>query len=78
LSYTLHPGAERDLDVALTFYKAQAAPSIARRFWGEFERAANLLVENPGSARRSRKVAGSFRYMCFLIRSSTEEPGKIS
>jgi plasmid stabilization system protein ParE len=46
--YWLHPEAEQDIADALDFYAAQAGPEIAKRFLGEFERVANLLVEHPG------------------------------
>lgn len=47
MSYSLHPDAERDIADALDFYAAQAGPLVARRFLGEFERVAALLVERP-------------------------------
>ena len=48
MSYSLHPGAERDIADALDFYARQAGPLVAQRFLGEFERVAELLVEYPG------------------------------
>jgi len=48
MTYSLHPGAEQDVDDALNFYNEQAGPVIATRFLAEFERVANLLVEHPG------------------------------
>jgi toxin ParE1/3/4 len=44
----LHPGAEQDLAEAAAFYEAEASPVIAARFISEFERAANVLLANPG------------------------------
>ena len=48
MSYTLHRGAELELADALRFYRREAGRAIAARFLEEFERVANLLVENPG------------------------------
>jgi plasmid stabilization system protein ParE len=48
VTFSLHPGAELDIADALDFYTEQAASFVARRFLSEFERVANLLVENPG------------------------------
>lgn len=48
MSYSLHPGASDDLDLALTYYGLRAGPLIARRFYEEFERVARVLVERPG------------------------------
>lgn len=47
MSYTLHPGAERDIADALDFYTEQAGPLVAQRFLNEFERVAALLVRHP-------------------------------
>lgn len=48
LTFSLHPGAERDIADAMDFYVEQAGPLVAQRFLSEFERVAELLVENPG------------------------------
>jgi toxin ParE1/3/4 len=48
VTWSLHPGAEQDIADALDFYTEQAGPLVARRFFNEFERVANLLVEYPG------------------------------
>ena len=48
MTWSLHPGAEQDIADALDFYTEQAGPLVARRFFNEFERVANLLVEYPG------------------------------
>ncbi len=45
MTYSLHPGAERDVADALDFYYEQAGPLLAMRFLEEFERVAKLLVE---------------------------------
>jgi len=48
VSFTLHPGAERDLGEAARFYTKEAGRGVAERFLDEFERVAALLVANPG------------------------------
>ena len=48
MSFTLHPGAERDLGEAARFYTKEAGRGVAERFLDEFERVAALLVANPG------------------------------
>lgn len=47
MSFSLHPGAERDVADALDFYKDHAGPVVAGRFLAEFRRVASLLVEHP-------------------------------
>lgn len=47
MTYSLHPGAERDVADALDFYGEQAGPAVAKRFLEEFEHIARLLVEHP-------------------------------
>lgn len=47
MTYSLHPGAERDLGEALDFYADQAGQAVARRFIDEFERVVALLVMHP-------------------------------
>ena len=47
MTYSLHPGAERDIAEALDFYSEHAGPAVAARFLEEFERVAKLLVEHP-------------------------------
>jgi len=48
VTYSLHPGAEQDIADALDFYAEHAGSVVAQRFFSEFERVANLLVEYPG------------------------------
>lgn len=48
MTYSLHRGAERDLAEAARFYRREGGRAVAARFLGEFERIAELLVENPG------------------------------
>ena len=47
MTFSLHPGAEKDVAQAIDFYSKQAGPKVAARFLEEFERVANLLLENP-------------------------------
>ena len=47
MTYSLHPGAERDIANVLDFYKEQACLAVAERFLEEFERVAKLLIEYP-------------------------------
>ncbi|TPW18018.1 MAG: Plasmid stabilization system protein [Halothiobacillaceae bacterium] len=44
MTYSLHPGAERDVADALDFYSEHAGSAVAKRFIEEFERIAKLLV----------------------------------
>jgi plasmid stabilization system protein ParE len=48
LTYSLHPEAEQDIADALDFYSKEAGRLVSQRFFSEFERVANLLVEHPG------------------------------
>ena len=48
MTYSLHPDSEQDIADALDFYAEQAGSIVAQRFFSEFERVANLLVEHPG------------------------------
>ena len=46
--YTLHPGAESDLDAACRRYKEKACGLLIARYPDEFDRVASLLVRAPG------------------------------
>ncbi len=48
MSYTLHPGAEQDIEEALDFYTEQAGLAVAERFLEEFGRVVELLQVHPG------------------------------
>ena len=48
MTYSLHPGAERDIADALDFYAQEAGLLVAQRFLDEFERVVRLLVTHPG------------------------------
>jgi len=48
VTYSIHPGAERDIADALDFYTERAGLLVAQRFLDEFERVAKLLVTHPG------------------------------
>ncbi len=47
MKVTLHPGAERDLLEAASFYEREGSPALAARFVAEFKRMAILLAEQP-------------------------------
>jgi plasmid stabilization system protein ParE len=47
VSYSLHPKVESDLREAAEYLSKHASARTAARFLVEFERVANLLVENP-------------------------------
>ena len=48
MTYSLHPGAERDIADVLDFYSEQAGSMVAKHFLEKFERVAKLLVEHLG------------------------------
>jgi plasmid stabilization system protein ParE len=48
MKYTLHPGADRDLDEACLHYRRSASGLVVVRFLDEFERVARLLAREPG------------------------------
>ena len=48
ISYTLHPGAVRDLDEACCWYKEKASGRLIARYLDEFDRSARLLAQEPG------------------------------
>ena len=48
MTYTLHPGAELDLDEACGRYRKNASGRVVVRFLDEFDRIAGLLAKEPG------------------------------
>ena len=48
MTYVLHRLAEHDLQSAFQFYREKGSDQVAIRFLAEFDRVAELLVENPG------------------------------
>lgn len=48
MTYVLHRLAEHDLQSAFQFYREKGSDQVALRFLAEFDRVAELLVENPG------------------------------
>lgn len=48
MNYSVHPQAADDLAAAAAFYARSGSSRVAGAFLVEFERAANLLAENPG------------------------------
>jgi len=47
MSYWLHPDAEAELGSVAVYYAEHASLKIAEAFLAEFERACDLLIENP-------------------------------
>lgn len=48
MNYTLHPGANGDVDEACRRYRKKASGRIIVRFLDEFDRVARLLAREPG------------------------------
>ena len=48
MKVTLHPGAEKDVEEAATFYEREGSAALAARFIAEFKRLSMLLIEHPG------------------------------
>jgi plasmid stabilization system protein ParE len=65
VTYSLHPGAEHDIAIALDFYAEQAGPAVAKRFLEEFEFVAKLLVEYPGLGTPTTRGRRSFPLKVF-------------
>jgi plasmid stabilization system protein ParE len=72
MTYSLHPGAERDVADALGFYNEHAGPAVAERFLEEFERVAKLLVEHPDLGTPTTGEEDPFRRRSSRTRSYTE------
>lgn len=65
MTYSLHPGAEQDISDALDFYAQQAGLLVAERFFSEFERVVNLLVERPSLGSLTTRGRRSFPLRVF-------------
>ena len=81
MSWFLAAEAERELAEALAFYKERASQAIAKAFLAEFERAATLLVDNPGLGTPSlsgRRILPMQRFPYSLIYRPTAEGIRIS
>jgi len=65
MTYSLHPGAERDVADALDFYNEHAGPAVAERFLEEFERIAKLLLEHPDLGTPTTRGRRSFPLKIF-------------
>ena len=65
MTYSLHPGAEQDSSDALDFYVQQAGLRVAQRFFSEFERVVNLLVEHPSLGTPTTRGRRSFPLRVF-------------
>ncbi|MFN7572369.1 MAG: type II toxin-antitoxin system RelE/ParE family toxin [Betaproteobacteria bacterium] len=59
MSFSLHPGAQRDLAEAADFYACEGSRHVAQRFVAEVARVAALIAANPDigvSSTRGRRV----------------------
>ncbi len=65
MSYSLHPGAERDIADALDFYCEHAGTAVAKRFLDEFERVTKLLLEFPNLGTPTTRGRRSFPLKVF-------------
>jgi plasmid stabilization system protein ParE len=75
MNYTLHPGAERDLDEACRRYQQTASGLVVVRFLDEFERVARMLAAEPGlgtPAGDARKSFPMHRFPYSLIYRATD------
>ncbi len=65
MTYTVHPGAERDIEDASDFYKEQAGLVVAGRFLTEVDRVAKLLDRNPDTGAPVSKGRRMFHLSVF-------------
>ncbi|MES2941935.1 MAG: type II toxin-antitoxin system RelE/ParE family toxin [Pseudomonadota bacterium] len=65
MTWSLHPGAEKDIAGALAFYAEHAGDLVAQRFLNEFERVADLLAANPGLGTPSARGRRTFPLRIF-------------
>ena len=65
MSYTLHPGADRDLDEACQHYRKSASRLVVARFLDEFDRVARLLAREPGIGSLKEDGRASFPLRSF-------------
>jgi len=66
---TLHPGAEKEIEVAAAFYEREGSAVLAARFVAEVKRLAGLIVQHPeiGSPRsKGRRGFASLGWWTFL------------
>ena len=73
----LHPGAEKDIEVAAAFYEREGSAVLAARFIAEVKRLAGLIVQHPeiGSPRSKgrRGFAMSVFPYTMIYRAGAEE-----
>ncbi|PIV33806.1 MAG: type II toxin-antitoxin system RelE/ParE family toxin [Lysobacterales bacterium CG02_land_8_20_14_3_00_62_12] len=48
MKISLHPGAAKDIEEAVEFYRREGSPALAAKFVAEFKKLAHLLAGNPG------------------------------
>ena len=77
MTYSLHPEAEQDIADALDFYSKEAGQLVSRRFFSEFERVANLLVEHPGLGTTDCAGSKSLSVACFSVLGCVPRDGKL-
>ena len=65
MTCSLHPGAEQDVADAMDFYREQAGQVVSQRFFAEFERVTDLLVEHPGLGTPTTRGRRSFPLKIF-------------
>ena len=70
MSFTLHPGAERDLGEAARFYRREAGCGVAERFLDEFDASRLLLMRIPALESLPGATVVGFRFTVSPIRSS--------
>ena len=60
MNYTLHPGANHDVDEACGRYQKKASGRVIVRFLDEFDRVACLLAREPGLGTPAGNERASF------------------
>ena len=76
MNYTLHPGAELDVDEACRRYRKNASGLVVLRFLDEFDRVARLLADQPGLGTPTGGGRSSFRCNGFPTASFSELPAR--
>ena len=72
MNFSLHPGAEKDIEEAAAFYEREGSAVLAARFVSEFKRLAGLLIEHPGYRITSTKRSA------WLLHERLSVPGDLS
>ena len=80
MSYLLSPKAEQELADAFSYYLEHGSKRVAEKFLAEFERAANLVDQNPGLGtitRNGRRIFPIRRYSYSIVYRSIDDGAKI-